>query len=165
MDVSLHRNEVSDSHGPESVLSFGFIVAMATSIERAADAMLVWTRRFDDNMAATAVVSPAAPRTLTGPQFRSAVRKPMHALPRPSQRQPRGVVKFVSPDSGTPQILCWGSRCLILVRIPSPSPWDIATKGRSQGQSLLTPEGEDTWSIMALELSGVTAAVVFVCMI
>lgn len=36
MDVNLHRNEVSDSHGPGSVLSFGFIIAMATSIERAA---------------------------------------------------------------------------------------------------------------------------------
>lgn len=39
MDVSLHRNEVSHSHGPENVLSFGFIIAMATSIGRAAGKM------------------------------------------------------------------------------------------------------------------------------
>ncbi|EED78007.1 predicted protein [Postia placenta Mad-698-R] len=53
----------------------------AQAVPRPQDAMLVWTRRFDDNMAATVVVSPAAPRTLTGPQSRAAM-PPSHGFKR-----------------------------------------------------------------------------------
>lgn len=79
-----------------------------------------------------------------------------------------GVIKFASLDSGTPHTL--GPLCELPSfdlavtaedvrgrcgvegnKVQGPSPRNIATKGRSQTNRLLTPESEDTCSMLALE--------------